>query len=610
MFPCFVSLAARLVSYYPLLLTLFCAISPPHLWPYDYGKQAVHQRTLKYDFIIVGAGPAGSVLAARLSSNPQWKVLVIEAGDDPTSNTEVGLLFVKQSSNINFFKIPGLPAYEGENSLNMWNFFAQPSDQFGLGIWGNRIFWPSAKVLGGGSTVNEMVYVRGNRLDYDMWEAEGNSGWGWDSILPYFEKSLQKVDGVSLVLDKYKTVPPFVHIFEEAIQELGYPIIDRYAEGSDNGFCRSLVCASNGRRMSAGKLFLAAVKDRSNLHVIKNAVANKINFSGNKAQSVDFVWKDGVKMTAYANKEIILSAGTVGTAQLLLLSGIGPPQQLVPLGIPVVRNLPVGFNLQNHAFTNIFFKVPSNTSVTDKQTLGAFQDYLFRNTGPLTIGLVDLQGMFNVHGENKSYPEVQVGYFFIPRGSKGIASIFKQEIADQLEEAVTNFDVINTLVLTLRPKSKGSVQLRSSDYRKPPFIYPNFFDHEYDRETLLQGMKIQASFEESEAFKKAGVEIINLGICGEHEYKSDNYWRCYMRYITGHAWHPTGTAKMGPIFDKTSVVDPELKVKGVKGLRVIDASIIPNIVSGNTNAPTMMIAEKGADLIKAEHNFVYEIYSQ
>lgn len=373
-------------------------------------------------------------------------------------------------------------------------------------------------------------------------------------------------------------------------------------KGLTLALCRSLVFASNGRRISVGKQFLAAVKDRPNLHVIKNAVASKINFSANKvAKSVDFVWRDGVKMTPYANKEIILSAGTVGTAQLLLLSGIGPTQQLAPLRIPVIEDLPVGCNLQDHAFTNLYFKVPSNTSVSNTQVFQDFKNYLLQNTGPLRNGLVDLQGMYNVNPSSLPYPDVQVGYFYIPRGSSGAASMFKEEIAERLDMAIRDFDIINTLVLTLRPKSRGVVQLRNSDYREHPLIYPNFFDHEVDSETILKGIKVQASFEETNAFRAAGVEILDLGICKECEYKSGNYWRCYMRHITGHAWHPTGTAKMGPIFDKSSVVDPELKVKGVQGLRVVDASIMPNIVSGNTNGPTTMIAEKGVDFIKADH---------
>lgn len=485
----------------------------------------------------------------------------------------------------------------------MWNIFAEPSNQFGLGLRGDKLFWPSAKVLGGGSTVNAMVYVRGNRLDYDTWEAECNPGWGWDSVIPYFEKSLQKIDGVGLVLGKYQTAPAFVPTFEKANQELGYPLIAKYAEGSDNGFCRSLVFASDGRRMSVGKQFLATVKDRPNLHVLKNAIANKINFSDNKlvAESVEIVWKDGGKMTAYANKEIILSAGSVGSAHLLMLSGIGPTEHLASFGIPVVKDLPVGNNLQNHAYTNLFFKIPSNTSVTDRQTLQTFTNYLLRNTGPLKNGWIDLQGMYNVNPENLPYPDIQVFYAYTQRGSTNASGVYKEGIAEKLEIALQDSDIINTLILTLRPKSRGVVRLQSSDYRQHPLIYPNFYDHEDDIETTLLGMKIQASLEHTDVFKAAGVELLNLGICNEYEYKSDDYWRCYMRHITGQAWHPTGTAKMGPISDRNSVVDPELKVKGVRRLRVVDASIMPNIVSGNTNAPTTMIAEKAADFIKEEH---------
>lgn len=485
----------------------------------------------------------------------------------------------------------------------MWNFFAQASDKFGLGLVGNQLYWPSGKVLGGGSTCNYLVYVRGNRMDYDTWQENGNPGWGWDSVLPYFEKSIRNVDGVRLILSKYKITPPFTYIFEQGAQELGYPFLDKYEEGSDIGFCRSTVFASNGRRMSVGKLFLAAVKDRPNLKVIKNAVVSKINFSkdNTRAESVSFTWKNSVEMTAYANKEIILSAGSIGTAQILLLSGIGPQNHLFSLGIPEIKDLPVGSNLQNHVSASLYFKVPSNFCDTEEQTLREFREYLIENKGPLTIK-IDLQGMYNINHERLPYPDIQVGYYYMRRGSEpSDIDKYNTGIAEQLRKAIKESDVVAAIVMLLKPKSRGVVELGSSDYRQPPLIYPNFFNETEDVETLLQGVKVQVALEQTETFKNAGVEVLDLNICEEHEYKSDDYWICYISYMTGHVWHPIGTAKMGPVWENSTVVEPTLKVKGVQGLRVVDASIMPTIVSGNTNAPTIMIAEKGADFIKEEH---------
>lgn len=444
-----------------------------------------------------------------------------------------------------------------------------------------------------------MLYHRGNKLDYDTWEDLGNVGWSWRRVKPYFEKSL-KPGG--LVLGTFKNFDHFMETVEKGAQELGQHLLNSFDEGHYIGYARAKVFASNGRRMSTGKLYLAAAKDRPNLHVVKQAVAKKIHFSknGSEAESVEFVYKGGRTHNVKARKEIILSAGTIGTAKLLLLSGVGPYNHLSSIQIPVVRNLSVGLNYQDHVRVPLFFSY-RDQSLDPKESLDSMEKYLLYNKGPLTSrNMIFLQGFINSDPDsNSSYPDLQFSHFTKKSQTVLFNDIFKK--GGDIPKTTTTYQVDTIL---LRPKSRGWVLLKSSDYLQNPLIFPNYFDDRKDEEAVIRGLKYQLTFRKTKAFKRAAVSIIDFDIpdCRHLSYESDDYLKCYIRYKSANCYHSVGTAKMGPASDPDAVVDNTLKVFGISGLRIGDASVIPNIISGNTNAVTIMIAERLADFVKDEHS--------
>lgn len=389
----------------------------------------------------------------------------------------------------------------------------------------------------------------------------------------------------------------------KAYEEIGVPTVDSYKEGEDIGFALPFTTAAEGRRMSTGKLFLAAAKDRPNLHVVKNAIVKKVHISNNRVESVSFIYNDTIEMTINASKEVILSAGTLGTPQILLRSGVGPQEDLEKLDIQVHRNLSVGENLQNHPFVPLYFTVPAEPA-SRTQFLENMNEFLMHNSGPLTSVSWCDQAMVKLDVNSASlYPDFQVFFYSIRRqsGFNNVISDFHEEIYKSLEQAHEDYDMIIVGLTLLRPESRGSVKLRSSDYKDHPMIDANCFSEQIDFEKTLEAAKMHINLLDTASFKDMGVEMLKLNLteCNQYAFKSDEYLRCYIKYITGQASHPTGTSKMGPEHDPTAVVDAELKVRGIEGLRVIDASIMPNVISGNTNAPSIMIGERGSDFIKS-----------
>lgn len=475
-------------------------------------------------------------------------------------------------------------------------------------------YWPRGKLIGGSGSINAMLYVKGNRRDYDTWKDQGNKGWGWDDVLPYFEKSLRNESGAGLTLNKFENFDSMTEIIIEAAKELGNEILnDDFAENQDIGYCEIYGNHKNGRRASTAKSYLAAAKDRPNLHVIKNAIAKKINLSsdGNTIESVTFVYNGEHEMTVKAKKEVVLSAGAIDTPKLLLLSGFGPKQHLNNLGIPVVRDLRVGDNLQDHVMIPMFYKIQEGTSkvLSEKDNLDNIYNYLIHQKGPLsTHGLVGLVGFVNSNETSDSpYPDIEYHHIPLLRQSPSFEIVmnafgYKSSIVNSFRPAHERSNLFLTFVVLLNPKSSGSIRLKSSNYQDHPKIFANYLEDPEDVETLLRGVKYQLKFDETNAFKKEGGQFLapSLPECDKFEFKSDDYLLCYMKYMSTTVYHPVGTAKMGPISDKTAVVDDRLCLKSVKGLRVVDASIMPKMISANTNAPTIMIAEKAADLIKED----------
>ncbi|XKL64779.1 hypothetical protein PGB90_004865 [Kerria lacca] len=559
----------------------------------------------EYDFIIIGAGPGGAVVANRLSENPQWKILLLEAGEDEHIYTD----------------IPLTVGYWSFSNFD-WGYSVQRTNNACLAMENQRCIWPRGKGLGGSSIINYMIYTRGHRKDYDGYAAAGNKGWSYEDVLPYFIKSennsipeywnssihghngylhVERVRHRSIILDT----------FLQGGQELGYKIID-YTKPTQHGFSRIQTTQIRGRRMSASKAFLKSIKFRKNLHISINSRVTKILIDPNTKQAygVQFV-KHGRKRVVFTRKEIILSAGALNSPQLLMLSGIGPKEHLTDLGIPVIEDLRVGENLNEHySFLGLSFLVNETGSalVQKRLNLQKFLDWLNNGKGELTVpGGVEGIGYINTKYNNESddYPDIEFIFASGTLASDG-GTIMRRSFGitecmyEQIFGYASNKDTWTILPMLLHPKSRGRILLQDKNPWHPPKFYFNYFDDQYDMKILLEGIKEVIKLSETRAFRKIGTRLIpsHLPQCSQHTFKSDKYWECMARYFTGTLHHQSGTCKMGPTTDKTAVVNPELKVHGIKNLRVADASIFPSVPGAHLYAPTLMVGEKAADMIK------------
>lgn len=560
-----------------------------------------------YDFIVIGGGSAGAVVASRLSEIPDWNVLLLEAGPDENEITDV----------------PSLAAYLQLTKLD-WKYKTEPTGKACLAMKGGRCNWPRGKVLGGSSVLNYMLYVRGNRHDYDHWESLGNPGWEYKQVLYYFKKSednrnpyLQKspyhaTDGYLTVQEApWKT--PLVVAFIQAGVEMGYENRDINGE-RQTGFMISQGTIRRGNRCSTAKAFLRPVRLRRNIHTAINSHVTKIVIDSltMKAIGVEFV-RDGRKQMVRARKEVILSAGAINSPQILMLSGIGPKEHLRHIGIPVIKDLRVGDNLQDHVgMGGLTFLIDKPVAIVQDRFQAApmTMHYVINGRGPMTtLGGVEGYAFVNTKYANYSidYPDLQ--FHMAPASINSDAGVqvrkilgFTDEVYNTVFRPITNRDAWTIIPVLLRPKSRGTVRLKNSNPFHSPIINANYFSDPMDIAVLVEGAKIAIKINEAKVFKQFGSRIhrVKLPGCKHFKFGSDAYWECHIRHISQTIYHPVGTAKMGPPTDPTAVVDPRLRVHGITGLRVIDASIMPTICSGNTNAPVIMIGEKGADLIKQD----------
>lgn len=531
-----------------------------------------------YDFIIVGGGSAGCVLANRLSASGRWQVLLLEAGPADSSP------FIHMPAGI----IPVIRS----NTLN-WKFWTTPQPACA----GRPMFWPRGRTLGGSSSINAMCYIRGNAWDYDHWASLGNEGWSYQDVLPYFRKMenfepLGQLPGAAqyhggggpLNVADPRYVNPLMHAFVEAAQQAGHPRTTDFNGAQQDGVGYYHVMQKGGERCSNARAFLAPALGRPNLKVIPGAHAARVLFEGKRAVGVRYL-EQGRYAEALARQDVILSAGAIGSPQLLLLSGVGPRQQIEPHGIQPVHELPgVGENLQDHLDIHVTWREKTRHSVTLHwtslwRTFKALLQYLFGRRGELTSNLAQAGGFLKSDAAQQ-IPDLQwhlVPFIYSDHG-QNLTPLFKHY-------------AFTLMTCFLRPESRGSVRLASADPLAPPRIDANYLATPRDMEALVRGLKLARQVLAQPAFAPHRVEEMEPGAAVQ----SDEQIRDYIRRRAETVYHPVGTCKMGR--DAQAVVDPRLRVHGLAGLRVVDASIMPTLVGGNTNAPTTMIAERAADLI-------------
>ena len=527
---------------------------------------------VEFDYLIVGAGSSGCVLANRLSADPTVRVAVIEAGGrdlSPWIHIPVG-----------YFKTIKNP------KLN-WMYRTQ-SDP---GLNGRALNWPRGKTLGGSSSINGLLYVRGQPEDYDGWAQRGNTGWSWQDVLPYFMQSEtwkgpsapDRGEGGPLIVNPSHSAWPVVDAWVDSAQAAGFPYNSDYNSGDQEGVGFFQQTAHNGLRHSSAKAYLTPNRNRKNLTILTRAMVEKITFEGRRATGI-VISQGERKQHITARKEVILSAGAIGSPQLLMLSGIGNPDELKEHGIDVTHALNgVGKNLQDHLQARPVYKV--NLPTINTKTRGLLNhlsigiEYLLSRSGPMTLA-ASLGTAFLKTRPELSTPDIQ---FHIQPLS-----------ADDPTIGMHDFDAFTASVLQLRPQSTGEILLKSANVHDDPAIHPNYLSERVDQDTIVDGIRVarricrqQPVSDMIETEFKPGPDI------PDEDYDGLLDWA---RQTSTTIYHPTGTCKMGQ--DSMAVVDETLRVRGIDSLRVVDCSIMPQIVSGNTNGPAIMIGEKAADMIK------------
>ena len=530
------------------------------------------QDQIETDFIVVGAGSAGCAVAARLSEDPATRVLLLEAGGEDRNR---------------WIHIPlGFGKTFADPSVN-WCYETEPDP----GAADRRVFWPRGKVLGGSSSINGMVYIRGQAEDFDHWRQLGNTGWSFDDVLPYFRRSEHQTrgadrfhgtDGPLCVSDVAQH--PICEAFIAATTQLGFPRNDDFNGASQDGVGYHQTTTRNGKRCSTAVGYLRPAMQRPNLNIVTGALTEKILLENRRAVGVAFR-RDGQLCTARAACEVILCGGAVNSPQLLMLSGIGPKDHLAGFGIPVVHDLPgVGQSLQDHYSAPIKLRCKLPITVNDvmlssARKLKAGLEYYLFHRGPLSM-ISSPAALFARTRPELASPDVKISI-----------SPFS---AERPQDGLHRFSGFTSIAYQLRPESRGEIKLKSPNPFDAPAVHPNYLATETDQRTIIAGLKLCRRILAAPQMQSLVEAEFQPGSAIE----SDEKLLDYARRRGGTVYHPTSTCKMGS--DPMAVVDAELRVHGIEGLRVADASIMPTVVSGNTNAATIMIGERVADMARQQ----------
>lgn len=597
------------------------AVKFPFQYPFDYGPTLWNNPfRVDFDFIVVGSGSAGATVAARLSEISDWNVLLLEAGGDPPEKSEFPYLW---ASNI--------------KTDCDWNFVTEECDNLYKGMENGVYSMPRGRVVGGSSSINAMIYLRGTREDFDKWKRNGCHGWGYDDVLQYFKKSEDFVDctrfnpkihsrGGTLTVSPLETSDPAYKTIANAWKLSNMTkLIDFNSDAPAIGYGDFDSTTRNGRRCSTLKAFLLPASNRPNLYLAKNTLVTRIIIENNRAIGVEFLapTKKSVK-SVFCSKEVILSAGTIKSPQLLMVSGIGPEKHLKEMRVPVIRDLQVGFNLQDHiSFPALMLsdhKFRSKEQIQKDSEDLLKKEMSYYDQGITSIGLSKLMTFFKTKDE-LIYPNMQVVPFRMPYNSSGVTPNrkcpmsltfgYSSEIGKLFNDLNSLSDIIVMIPIFLQPNSTGRVMLRSNNPLDPPRIICDLMSCKKDKETLVDGIEYVVKLMKSKPMVDNGLILENLKLkpCDHLKWCSREYWMCAVEYLAIPFFHCAGTCKMGSVHDDSAVVDPTLRVRGIDGLRVIDCSVMHKIVSVNTNAATIMIAEKGSSMIKKYYGEMSETAS-